>query len=403
MGQTTCRVVVEGRTVEEILSFDYSSDVMAIAEEAHFSVENKNRKYRDQLRLGQRVEFILQNPDVNGGAPTVKHRGVIVRRNPKISPSEGSVINITSADLGWHIQNSDAPLWMRLQGKTFADICDPATSPFFDPSWGFTGLDFTGDPRRRLKLGLAAAAAAIASQRVIDPVHVIQIEPGEKPADKITEYARRINLLVNVSPDGKLCLFRPNDTQKPLYSLRNRIGDTGNNMLSSEVVENAATRWTEVVVVGEQFPGSEGPNDSNNPNATKKRGVVQHPGNLPFTHRKTQADGELFANNLAQKQAEWVYKRGLFDSWYMQVKVSEHHMGGAWWESDTVAHVVDDDCGVEGNLYVQRVQCSGSVTSADETTVLLRRPGLLSASFGEYPNPPIYRALSSSGTAQAGA
>ena len=41
MGQTTCRVVVEGRTVEEILSFDYSSDVMAIAEEAHFSVENK--------------------------------------------------------------------------------------------------------------------------------------------------------------------------------------------------------------------------------------------------------------------------------------------------------------------------------------------------------------------------
>ncbi len=47
MGQTTCRVVVEGRTVEEILSFDYSSDVMAIAEEAHFSVENKNRKYRD--------------------------------------------------------------------------------------------------------------------------------------------------------------------------------------------------------------------------------------------------------------------------------------------------------------------------------------------------------------------
>lgn len=80
MGQTTCRVVVEGRTVEEILSFDYSSDVMAIAEEAHFSVENKNRKYRDQLRLGQRVEFILQNPDVNGGAPTVKHRGATPSR-----------------------------------------------------------------------------------------------------------------------------------------------------------------------------------------------------------------------------------------------------------------------------------------------------------------------------------
>ena len=401
MGQTQCRVVVNGDTIEEILSFDYTSDVMAIAEPAQFSVDNRGRKYTSKLKIGDRVEFILQNPKVNGGSPTVKHRGVIITRTIKVTPTDGCVIDIVSADLGWHLQNSDAPLWLRLQGKTYADLCDPASSPLFDLAWGFTGLDFTGNPRRRLKLGLAAAA--IASQRVIDPVHVIQIEPGEKPADKITEYARRINLLVNVSPDGKLCLFRPNDTQKPLYSLRNRIGDTGNNMLSSEVVENAATRWTEVVVVGEQFPGSEGPNDPNNPNATKKRGVVKHPGNLPFTHRKTQADGELFANNLAQKQAEWVYKRGLFDSWYMQVKVSEHHMGGAWWESDTVAHVVDDDCGVEGNLYVQRVQCSGSVTSADETTVLLRRPGLLSASFGEYPNPPIYRALSSSGTAQAGA
>lgn len=395
MGQTTCRVVVEGRTVEEILSFDYSSDVMSIAEEAHFSVENKNRKYRDQLRLGQRVEFILQNPDVNGGAPTVKHRGVIVRRNPKINPSEGSVINITSADLGWHIQNSDAPLWLRLQGKTYADICDPAISPFFDASWGFTGLDFTGDPRRRLKLGLAAAA--IASQRVIDPVHVIQIEPGEKPSEKITEYARRINLLLNVSPDGKVCLFRPNDEQAPLYSLRVRAGDAGCNVLDADLVEDARSLWTEVVVVGEQF-GYEGPNDPNNPNATKKRGRVLHPGALPFLHRRTVADGEMFANGLAQKQAEWMYKRGIFDAWVATYNVSEHHQKGFWWESDTVVHIDDEELGLLGSFYVQAVHCTGSKQAGDVTTVTVRKPGLLSASFGEYPNPPIFRANGISGT-----
>ena len=124
-GQTVCRIVVDGQTIEEILSFDYSSDVMAIAEEAHFSVENKGKRYRDKLKLGQRVEFILQNPrsmaGANGQTPR-RHRAP----QPKINPSEGSVINITSADLGWHIQNSDAPLWLRLQGKTYADICDPA-------------------------------------------------------------------------------------------------------------------------------------------------------------------------------------------------------------------------------------------------------------------------------------
>lgn len=395
MGQTTCRVVVDGETVEEILSFDYSSDVMAIAEEAHFSVDNKGRKYRDRLKLGQRVEFILQNPSVNGGAPTVKHRGVIVRRNPRISPSEGSVINVTSADLGWHIQNSDAPLWLRLQGKTYADICDPAISPFFDASWGFTGLDFTGNPRRRLKLGLAAAA--IASQKVIDPVHVIQIEPGEKPAEKIIEYARRINLLLNVSPDGKVCLFRPNDTQAPLYSLRLRDGDEGNNVLDADLVEDARTLWTEVVVVGEQF-GYEGPNDPNNPNATKKRGRVVHPGALPFMHRRTAADGEMFLNGLAQKQAAWLYRRGIFDAWYATYTVSEHHQNGYWWESDTVAHCDDDELGLLGNFYVQAVRCQGSKQAGDTTSVTIRKPGLLSASFGEYPNPPIFRASGISGS-----
>lgn len=394
MGQTTCRVVVEGETVEEILSFDYSSDVMAIAEEAHFSVDNKKKRYRDKLKLGSRVEFILQNAAVNGGAPTVKHRGVIVRRNPKVSRADGSIINITSADLGWHLQNSDAPLWLRLQGKTYADICDPAISQFFDKSWGFTGLDFTGNPRRRLKLGLAAAA--IASQKVIDPVHVIQIEPGEKPSEKITEYARRLNLLLNVSTDGKVCLFRPNDTQAPLYSLRLHDDDEWNNVLDAELVEDIRTLWTEVIVVGEQF-GYEGPNDPNNPNATKKRGKVVHPGALPFMHRRTAADGEMFANGLAQKQAEWMYMRGIFDAWVATYNVSEHHQGGYWWESDTVANIDDDELGLLGNFYVQAVHCQGSKQNADTTTVTVRKPGLLSASFGEYPNPPIFRANGISG------
>lgn len=398
MAQTQCRVVVDGETCEDILSFDYSSDVLAIGEEAHFVVDNKGHKWRDDLKLGQSVEFILQHPAVNGNLPVVKHRGVIVRRNPKISPTEGSTISITSADLGWHLQNNHAPLWMRLQGKTYADVCDPEISPFFDKSWGFKGVRFDGDIRRQLKLGIAAVAAA--SQRVLDQVHVIQVEPGNTPAEKIVEYARRLNLLLNVSPDGYVCLFRPNDRQAPLYSLRLRDDDEENNVLEAELVEDARTLYTEVIVVGEQI-GYEGPQDPNNPNATKKRGRVLHPGALPFLHRHTTADGELFANGLAQKQAEWIYKRGIFDAWYATYTVNEHHQNGFWWESDTMCHVEDDELGLSGNFYVQSVRCQGSKQGGDVTQVVLRKPGLLSASFGEYPNPPIYRASGITGTPSA--
>ena len=398
MTQTTCRVVVDGETCEDILSFDYSSDVLAIAEEAHFVVENKNHKWRDALKIGQRVEFILAHPEVNGGAPTVKHRGVITRRNPRVSPGDGSTIAVTSSDLGWFLQNSNVPIWLRLQGKTYAALVDPAQSPLFDKSWGFRGVRFDGDIRRRLKLGVAAVAAA--SQRLIDPVHVIQSEPGDVPAELITSYCRRLNLLLNVSPDGFVCCFRPSDTQAPLYHLRLRDGDPENNVLEAQATEDARTRYTEVTVVGEQV-GYEGAQDPNNPNASKKRGCVRHLGNFPAMLRLTRADGEMFANGLAQRQAEWLYKRGRFDAFSATYRVAEHHQGGSWWESDTVCSVQDDELGLSGNMYVQSVRCSGTRGQGDTTEVTLRMPGLLSAAFGEIPSPPIYRAGSSTGTPKA--
>ena len=407
MTQTTCRVVVDGETCEDILSFDYSSDVLAIAEEAHFVVENKGHKWRDALKIGQRVEFILAHPEVNGGAPTVKHRGIITRRNPRVTPGDGSTIAVTSSDLGWFLQNNCAPLWMRLQGRTYADLCDPATYTvgrdgkrhyFLDPSWGFTTVRFDGDIRASLKMGLAVVKAN--AQRLIDPVHVVQIEPGDKVADTIVTYAKRKNLLLNVAPDGALCCFRPRDKQKPTYHLRLRDGDPENNVLEAQAVEDARTRYTEVTVVGEQV-GYEGPQDPSNPNAGKKRGHVVHPGNFPALLRLTAADGEMFQNGLAQKQAEWLYKRGQFDAFSATYKVAEHHQNGAWLESDFVASVQDDELGLYGNLYVQAVRCSGSRGQADTTEVTLRMPGLLSAAFGELPSPPLYRAGSSTGTPKA--
>lgn len=397
MQQTLCRVVVDGETIEEIESFEISDDVMAVGEEQRFVVVNRGKKYRDKLRLGQSCEVIMQHPRVNGGAPTTKHRGRIVRREPTIT-SSGSMINIVSADPGWHLQNSDAPIWIRLQGKTYAQLVDPLTSPLFDNTWGFRGLRFGAEAsllRRRLKLGVAAVAAA--SQQVLDPVHVIQIEPGQKPWDIIVEYCRRLNLLVNVSPDGYLSIYRPVLGGDAAYSLRQLDGDSGNNMLSASIVEDARTIYTEVTVVGEQI-GYEGPQDPNDPNSSKKVGRVYHRDALPFRNALATCDGEMFANGLAQKHAEWLHRRGLFDAFSITVEVADHHQGGLWWASDCLVNVQSDELGLYGNFYLQSVRCSGSKTDGDKTTLTLRRPGLLSAAFGEIPNPPIFRANSLGGS-----
>lgn len=395
MGTTTCRVVVDGDVIDDIVSFDYQSDLLTVAEEAHFAVAG-SKKWRDKCKIGAKVEFIMQNAAVNGGTPTVRHRGRIVHRESVVDPAEGWVLQCTSADLGWHLQNSSAPIWISLEGKTFADLVDPATSPLFDSSWGFqTPTRFDGDIRRRLKMGLALVA--VSAQRVLDPAHRIQIEPGDAAWDKIVEYAARINLCCNVSPDGYLCCYRPNDTAAPLYSLRLRDGDERNNLLRARVVEDARERYTQTEVVGDPI-GWDGPVDAQSPNSQRKRGKVSHPGALPFKHALARVEPQAFQNGLAQKFAEWDYKRGMYNSFYYEVSLLEHHQNGYWFDVDNVAHVEDDLNALYGNLYVAAVRCVGSKTDGDISSLVLRMPGLLSATIeGGVPNPPVFRASSVSG------
>ena len=71
----------------------------------------------------------------------------------------GFTIDVTTADKGWHLQNNSAPLWFRLQGRTYADIFDPAVFTvgkdgkryyFLDPSWGLRGVYWGGQAIARL-------------------------------------------------------------------------------------------------------------------------------------------------------------------------------------------------------------------------------------------------------------
>jgi hypothetical protein len=398
MGSTTARVLVGGVDVPEVVSWEYTSDVLQIAETATFSVVCKDRKYRDALQIGEEVEFVTENFGVRGGAPTVRHRGNVIQRRAHTSAG-GYVIDCVTADKGWHLQNNSAPLWFRLQGRTYADIFDPAVFTtgrdgkkyyFLDPSWGLRGV-YWGDEaiaRRRLKLGLAVVKQQ--AQKAFDQLQVVQVEAGETVAEIMTTFAKRINYLVNVSPDGYLCVFRPHDAGEPAYSLRLRDGDPLNNVISCEVSEDATLCYTEVTVVGDPVvPDSFV--DPNDVNAQKRRGHFRDAGALPFLHRHVAADSDMYSSGLAAKQARWTHDREIFNSWSATYTVPEHFQNGLWWDADALASVDDDELGLSGNFYVQRVRCRGDKRSGDTTEVLLRRPGLLSAGV-EIPTPSLFRA-----------
>lgn len=252
----------------------------------------------------------------------------------------------------------------------------------------------------------------------------IQVEPGDKVADIVLPYARRENLLFTVSPDGFMQLWRPDYGQRPLYEINLRKQDDPDrnkgNVISYSITEDLSTIYSDVTCIGE-FLGNDLPPDPTNQNALKEEYVGVFQANnpigavggvasgiaqalnvnlttsgviangqegvriLPFVHRKVFSDGDIFQQDFAVSQAEWAWRRGMFDAWSATYVVRGHHSNGRWWEADTMVTVRDTINGLDGNYYISAVTYTRSAGQGDLTQITIRKPGLLSAAGGVYP------------------
>lgn len=374
------------------VGFSYSSDVLVLGDLFSVVIPNPRGLYTDKFLRGQTVQLHLQHPDVNGNAPTLKQLGIIVRRTQSCSAS-GSVVQLDCADLGWHLLNNDAPLWFRLQyAKLYTLLTDPS---WIDPSWQIRGLTTDKLTDKLIRQGVRnGRAQAALDQQALGTLAYIQTEPGDKIADVVSEYCRRINRLVGMSCDGYLTVWLPSYSQEPAYQIDFHGFDentrTQNNVIDVVISEDISTIYTQVICIGENV-GGDLAQDPADQNATKRRGAFVNPYALPFVHRTGFADGDIFNRTDAAAQALWRYNRGIFESWQAVYVVRGHYQAlpgkrALWWECDSMCAVNDTVNGLRGSFYVAAVRCDRD-EQGDRTTVILRKP-VLAASFGVYKNPP---------------
>jgi prophage tail gpP-like protein len=393
---TTATVEIDGETIPNLTSFSYSSDVLQIGDAFSVEIPDPRGKYIGKLPIGATCKFYLQNPAIADGVKTLKALGVITDR--KASGSDrGTIIRITGADIGWHLVHNPAPVWFNLRGVTWERLATAAIFPHqvfkgkkgkaldADPKWGFTGVEFGNGINRGLKLNNKRTEAQHQFQP-LDPLF-IQAEPGEKIIDILITYAQRLNGLINVSVDGKLQIFRPDYDQKARYRIEHypAKGKTSknNSILGAELEESLESTFTDVRVYGERVKLTieEEAQRRLDPNIGKFNGKYpeKDPGSLPFTHRSISTDHDPTGKKLAKQRARWKYERGLFDAWTYTVTLRGHGQDGVWFESDTLASVVDQVIGVKGIYYVASVQCSRDQQNGDRTVMVLKRKGLLAA------------------------
>lgn len=391
--------------IDEVKDFDLVDDVLAVGDESHFTIVNYRDKYTDSLFVGASVKVYFRNSYVQNGRLALAHSGIITRR--VVEPRRGT-IKITTADKGWHLANNSAPLWYRLTKGRFTTLIDPAAYQkgrrgtkhyLIDPSWGIKG--WTSDPikKNNLNQGRRGIQLALNIQAANDPIHVIQAEPGDSVLDLMSTYARRKNLFITVGVNEKeesyIRAWRPDYSRAPAYELRCTRNESF--IVESSMHESLDTIWTDVECIGEQ-DGLE-IIDVTDPNTGKKRGAFYNPAALPFLHRQTFGDGEVYKEDLARAVAGWRARRGLYDSWYVQYKVPDHYQvrppgTGLWWEADEMVSLEDDALGLRGVFYISAVQYQGSSApggGGDVTILTLRKPGLMSPAFGEMPNYPIIK------------
>lgn len=391
--------------VPNITSYSYSSDALQIGDPFAVTVPDPRLRYvAGKLKEGSRITFSLQSPKVAGGAATKKRTGVIVKREVSASDSGGTTIQLTGADIGWHLANCDGPPWFGLQGCEFDTLAtamihpDRIFSGMEDPGWGFADkvryenvnnrLHKQAVPQGRQGIVLANQAAALTK------LYRIQVEPGEKLWDVFESYLKRLILFANVTAEGELVVYLPDYKQGPsyhFYCYPQSDSRRNTNNVKAEGIrrsDDVTERWGGVMCFGEvPLPDLiDQTVAQDNINANKFHADIDVKKNTevagglftpPFFHLSTSTDGEALYGDLAKARATWRRNMGFFNSHVITFTVRGHHQGGKWYEPDTLCTVDFPVVGIgPTTYYVTAVRCDND-DSGERTQITCHVPGLL--------------------------
>lgn len=373
-------------TFDDVKDYAIKDDVIGLGDDFCLTVANPDGRHTDQILDGARCRVWMQDPRVQNGAPILQLKGVIVRQRVQVSPSGGMEILVQGADYGWHLQNNDGPPLFNMEGVTL----DYFLQHVIDPSWDFGPAILTdNEENRKLNQGRLGLTRVIqkAARAILPP---IQIEPGQNIAQILIEYAKREQLLVNVTSDGSLALFRPNYGQ-PISCSFDFHPSTSDERVRNNVKMPVLDRSIEGLYTDVScFTTRVRPDrtqDTHNFNEGRIRGDYQNLDTLPFRRRRTFTDQEQIGQAKADARARWMYLRGLHDSWTLTFTVAGHVQNGLYYAADTMCDLRMPAFGVERSGYITSVQkcrkMARGIDASPETgtfsRIAVHLPGVLAA------------------------
>ena len=203
--------------------------------------------------------------------------------------------------------------------------------------------------------------------------HVVQAKLGESWLDFIQRHIAKAGLFLWADFEGNIVLSTPNGNQKPTFEWVRQRGRLANRVnVSSAAFRNDTTRrFSEVVIYARSGGRKSG--------RGKLHGGFEDREMLDLGLSRTRIYRDV--NVYTPRQAEAYARRKIAEinraSWFLQYTFSGHTAptiggGRAVVIPDVIAHVRDDELGIDENLYIESVEYRSPPQTTMVTMMRLR-------------------------------
>lgn len=387
-GTPRVSIWIDGEEQLFVEEYSIDNDVLSIGDPFRLKVPNIDGEIANKYQPGALCKVFMSDATAENNGTVTRLIGRVTTLDYTCDAQGGSSLSIGGQDLGWHLQECHAPYFKQIPGGiTFADLVDRTVGQANLSAWGFAGVAFDNQHNVRINQGRAGVERRLARAAGGEKVFVapLQIEPGQAAAEFLVEFARRDKRFVNVSSDGYIQFYQPNDDGPAQYRLRlykssSKDRNKG-NVKSAKVTCKIDGLYSVVKCVGtsvllKDFVAA----NTQSPNRGRFSGTYTPPSNpLPFPRLFSFADGDQLNKQMVNDRAEWKARRGRFDSFSATYTVQGHTQNGLYWTPDTCVDVLDEVNGLSGKYYISAVQYNRTMREGTTTNITVREAGQLSA------------------------
>lgn len=421
---------VGGESLDVWTHYQVDSDLLTPADAFELTVEvgarsdqvtqDRFRQYREQLSPGSTVELYVGD-DITGERRDryLQLTGRIDETVVESTREKGTVIKVRGRDRAAHLVDSSVPVGLvREAGTAFVDLVAAAVEPWdieviTDASASrdvLTGRSLqTSQERLRIEearaQGVPVSAFSRAARRRAERANrPLDESLGTTASDRargrtsngmvssdvrrltareaapragetvwqfLDRHARRLGLMLWMSPTGKLIVGAPHYAQRPLYRFVRRWqsrSDDPNTMVSAQRTTSNAERFSEVIVYGRAR--------GHDVERSAIRASVLDTG-VPFERVLIVHDNALRTNEEAERRAQREIRERIAASDVLDVEMYDHGLGRYLFAIDTIADLEDEVTGARGRWYVTKRTFSRSREHGTKTSLRLVPSGAI--------------------------